>query len=108
MKTKGLLRAGVAVAAVAAGVAVAAPAAYAANQTPCAGRTDLVAITDHTHTVCYANAGNVDVYMYGVTNICTGNNSVYVRKDAPNWALPRNYCTPTDRINVYTINITKV
>lgn len=105
MKANILMRTGIAIAAAAAGTVLAAPAAYAASETPCDGRSDLVSVTDEVHTRCFANAGNVGVYMYGVGVICSGNNKIYAYNDGPAIVLEKWECVFPYRINVYTIHI---
>ncbi|BAS18390.1 hypothetical protein AHiyo8_pI66940 (plasmid) [Arthrobacter sp. Hiyo8] len=55
-----------------------AAAANAANQVDCAGRTDWYILMSDTEEQCFANYGDLNMYMQYVSTISTGNNDGWV------------------------------
>ncbi|MBN0047164.1 hypothetical protein JS756_24260 [Streptomyces actuosus] len=56
--------------------------AHAVNRTECGNRTDFFKIESVHGTLCFANAGEMNVAIYGVNWISTGNNKVEFRFQA--------------------------
>jgi len=54
-------------------------AAHAINSTPCGGRSDFFKVVNYDNNIrnehCFANAGNMSVYITNVTLVCSGNNA---------------------------------
>lgn len=67
------------------GVVFAAPAAHATNPVACAGRWDFASVTANGTRHCYANAGSYPISLYGVTEVCSGNNNLAVYVPSQDW-----------------------
>ncbi|GAA4764668.1 MULTISPECIES: beta/gamma crystallin domain-containing protein [Streptomyces] len=91
--------AGVTTAALLTTVTAALPA-HAVNRTECGNRTDFFKIESVHGSLCFANAGEMNVAVYGVNWISTGNNKVRFRFQAVEGD-PRRYEISADKWVAY-------